>query len=206
MRRNHRNLSFFVIPIFFAALIGCGDGRGAAAGDAANAPVAAVVKVARGNIADNLEIASEFQPFQEVDVYAKVSGYIQKLYVDYGTHVKQGQILAVLEIPELQQQLQQDRGLCPPQRPGVDARSRRFEPGAIGVHRRAPYLYAACRRAEVAPGAYLAGGNRRFKGQGHGSGRGRVGAESGACRGRGSIDCFQRPRSARIRPCSITRA
>jgi RND family efflux transporter MFP subunit len=66
------------------------------------------VKVARGNIADNLEIASEFQPFQEVDVYAKVSGYIQKLYVDYGTHVKQGQILAVLEIPELQQQLQQD--------------------------------------------------------------------------------------------------
>jgi RND family efflux transporter MFP subunit len=102
-------LSFFVIPIFFAALIGCGDGRGAAAGDAANAPVAAVVKVARGNIADNLEIASEFQPFQEVDVYAKVSGYIQKLYVDYGTHVKQGQILAVLEIPELQQQLQQDQ-------------------------------------------------------------------------------------------------
>jgi RND family efflux transporter MFP subunit len=66
------------------------------------------VKVTRGNIADSLEIASEFQPFQEVDVYAKVSGYIQKLYVDYGTHVKQGQLLAVLEIPELQQQLQQD--------------------------------------------------------------------------------------------------
>jgi RND family efflux transporter MFP subunit len=41
-------------------------------------------------------------------VYAKVSGYIQKLYVDWGTHVKQGQLLAVLEIPELQQQLLQD--------------------------------------------------------------------------------------------------
>ena len=67
------------------------------------------MKVARGNIADNLEIASEFQPFQEVNVYAKVSGYIQKLYVNYGTHVKTGQILAVLEIPELQQQLQQDQ-------------------------------------------------------------------------------------------------
>ena len=35
MRRNRRNLSFFVIPIFFAALIGCGDGHGAAADDAA---------------------------------------------------------------------------------------------------------------------------------------------------------------------------
>src|SRR6202140_1714093 len=108
VRLNRRNLSFFVIPIFFAALIGCGDGHGAAADDAANAPVAAVVKVARGNIANNLEIASEFQPFQEVDVYAKVSGYIQKLNVDFGTHVRQGQVLAVLEIPELQQQLQHD--------------------------------------------------------------------------------------------------
>jgi RND family efflux transporter MFP subunit len=66
------------------------------------------VKVVRGNVADNLEIASEFQPFQEVDVYAKVSGYIRKLYVDWGTHVRKGQILAELEIPELQQQLQQD--------------------------------------------------------------------------------------------------
>ena len=46
--------------------------------------------------------------FQEINVYAKVSGYIQKLNVDWGTHVKQGQLLAVLEIPELQQQLQQD--------------------------------------------------------------------------------------------------
>ena len=108
VRRVHRILSFTIFLICSTALIGCGDGHKAAADDAANAPVAAVVKVARGNIADNLEIASEFQPFQEVDVYAKVSGYIQKLYVDYGAHVKQGQILAVLEIPELQQQLQQD--------------------------------------------------------------------------------------------------
>src|SRR5579862_46243 len=108
VRRIHGILSFLIFPIFCTAFIGCGEGRKAAAEDASNIPAAAVVKVARGNIADNLEIASEFQPFQEVDVYAKVSGYIQKLYVDYGTHVKQGQILAVLEIPELQQQLQQD--------------------------------------------------------------------------------------------------
>ena len=108
MRRIHNFLIFFIFLIFSTALIGCGEGHKAAADDAANAPAAAVVKVTRGNIADNLEIASEFQPFQEVDVYAKVSGYIQKLYVDYGTHVKQGQLLAVLEIPELQQQLQQD--------------------------------------------------------------------------------------------------
>jgi RND family efflux transporter MFP subunit len=109
VRRSHPVVSALILLIFSSVLIGCGEGRKAAADDAANGPTAAVVKVSRGNISDNLEIASEFEPFQEVDVYAKVSGYIQKLYVDYGTHVKQGQILAVLEIPELQQQLQQDQ-------------------------------------------------------------------------------------------------
>lgn len=75
---------------------------------AASAPEAAVVNVARHDLTNTLEIASEFQPYQEIEVYAKVSGYIQKLYVDWGTHVKAGQILADLEIPELQQQLQED--------------------------------------------------------------------------------------------------
>ncbi|MGC2722235.1 MAG: biotin/lipoyl-binding protein, partial [Candidatus Acidiferrales bacterium] len=85
---------------------GCGQDRKSDAASAA--PVAAVVKVQRKNLASTLEISSEFQPFQEIDVFAKVSGYIQKLYIDYGTHVKQGQLLAVLEIPELQQQILQD--------------------------------------------------------------------------------------------------
>ena len=66
------------------------------------------MKVQRRNLSSELSVASEFQPHQEVNVYAKVSGYIKKLYVDWGAHVQQGQILAVLEIPELEQQLQQD--------------------------------------------------------------------------------------------------
>jgi RND family efflux transporter MFP subunit len=91
--------------ILSAFACGCGDAHKA---DASVVPRAAVVKVQRKNLSSTLEIASEFLPYQEIDVYAKVSGYIQKLYVDWGTHVKQGQLLAVLEIPELQQQLLQD--------------------------------------------------------------------------------------------------
>lgn len=90
------------------ALTGCGKADNASADNPANAPRVGVVKVTRHDLTSTLEIASEFEPFQEINVYAKVSGYIQKLYVDWGTHVKQGQLLAVLEIPELQQQLQQD--------------------------------------------------------------------------------------------------
>jgi RND family efflux transporter MFP subunit len=56
----------------------------------------------------SLTISSELVPFQEIDVYAKESGYVKQLLVDYGTRVKAGQLMAVLEIPELEQQLQQD--------------------------------------------------------------------------------------------------
>ena len=95
----------FMAIVLSAFANGCGDAHKA---DAADVRQAAVVKVQRKSLSSTLEIASEFLPYQEIDVYAKVSGYIQKLYVDWGTHVKQGQILAVLEIPELQQQLLQD--------------------------------------------------------------------------------------------------
>lgn len=66
---------------------------------------AAVARVERHPIGDSLAIAGEFKPFQDVDVHAKVAGYIKTIYVDVGTHVKEGQTLAVLEVPELAAQL-----------------------------------------------------------------------------------------------------
>jgi RND family efflux transporter MFP subunit len=91
-----------------SVLAACGRTKGVSADDPANAPTASVVKVAKQDISDRLEIASEFQPFQEINVYAKVSGYVQKLNIDWGTHVHRGEVMAVLEIPELEQQLQLD--------------------------------------------------------------------------------------------------
>jgi len=69
------------------------------------APAAAVVKVTRGTLGSPLTLAGAFKPFQDVDVHAKVAGYIKAIYVDVGTHVKAGQTLAVLEVPELQAEL-----------------------------------------------------------------------------------------------------
>jgi RND family efflux transporter MFP subunit len=75
------------------------------AGSDSNGVSAAVARVKRGNIGDTLTIAGAFKPFQEVDVHAKVSGYVQTMYVDVGDHVKEGQTLAVLEVPELAAEL-----------------------------------------------------------------------------------------------------
>ncbi|MGB7726709.1 MAG: efflux RND transporter periplasmic adaptor subunit [Candidatus Acidiferrum sp.] len=68
-------------------------------------PVAGVMKVTRGTLGAPLTLAGAFKPFQDVDVHAKVAGYIKAIYVDVGSHVTEGQTLAVLEVPELQAQL-----------------------------------------------------------------------------------------------------
>ena len=78
-------------------------GEDAAAHEAAPAnPTVSVATASTGFIANQLTVAGVFQPFQEVDVHGKVSGYIRHIYVDIGDRVRQGQTLAVLEVPELQ--------------------------------------------------------------------------------------------------------
>jgi RND family efflux transporter MFP subunit len=67
---------------------------------------AAVVAVTRGSLASSLTIAGQFQPYQQVDLHAKVSGYIRWIGVDIGDKVHQGEVLAKLEVPELQDQYQ----------------------------------------------------------------------------------------------------
>jgi RND family efflux transporter MFP subunit len=66
-------------------------------------------KVDRRPVQRSLTVSSELVPFQEIDVYAKESGFVRRLLVDYGTHVRAGQLIAVLEIPELEAQINQDR-------------------------------------------------------------------------------------------------
>src|SRR5262249_51988360 len=66
---------------------------------------AAVVRVCRGPIENGMVLAGNFKAFQDVDVHAKVAGYIRTIYVDVGDHVKEGQVLAVLEVPELAAEL-----------------------------------------------------------------------------------------------------
>jgi RND family efflux transporter MFP subunit len=96
---------------------------------------AAVVLVKRKPISSSLTLSGEFRPFQEVEVHAKIAGYIRKIYVDVGDRVKAGQTLAVLEVPELSAQLQ-----------GADAAVRRSKDSirrAQGDLDRARSLHAA---------------------------------------------------------------
>lgn len=69
------------------------------------APSVAVVKVTREDLAREMKIPAEFRPYAEVELRAKVSGYLQQINVDFGDEVKAGQALATIEIPELRDEL-----------------------------------------------------------------------------------------------------
>ena len=59
--------------------------------------------------ADEIILPGNVEPFITSPIYARTNGYLKKWYVDIGAHVKQGQLLAVIETPEVDQQLQQAR-------------------------------------------------------------------------------------------------
>jgi RND family efflux transporter MFP subunit len=95
-----------LLPVVFAA--GCS--RGTITEVKADAlAVAPVARVTTADLSRRTVLTAEFRPFQEVDVHAKVAGYLKKIYVDVGDHVQQGQLLAVLEIPEMADDMQRAR-------------------------------------------------------------------------------------------------
>ncbi len=77
----------------------------------AGAPVAEVrqivpvIKATRADLSGELTLTAEFTPFQEVDLMAKVTGYVRTISVDIGDRVREGQSIAALEIPEMQDDL-----------------------------------------------------------------------------------------------------
>jgi RND family efflux transporter MFP subunit len=68
-------------------------------------PLVPTVKVGRIDLVNDLVLTAEFEPFQQVDLMAKVSGYVRSISVDIGDRVHTGQVLATLEIPEMEDDL-----------------------------------------------------------------------------------------------------
>ncbi|MBL7690707.1 MAG: efflux RND transporter periplasmic adaptor subunit [Flavipsychrobacter sp.] len=55
-------------------------------------------------------LPGELLPFERVEIHAKVAGYIRQLNVDIGSVVKQGQIIAVIDAPEIQSRVREAKG------------------------------------------------------------------------------------------------
>ena len=108
-----------IVPIFPLLLAGFGSlllsscGRNkdaeASAATASEIPTVAVAKAATADLSRDLILTAEFKPYQEVDVMAKVSGYVKEIRVDVGDRVKEGDLLATLEVPEMADDLRKSQ-------------------------------------------------------------------------------------------------
>jgi RND family efflux transporter MFP subunit len=72
-------------------------------------PAVSVVSPKRTTPADEVILPGNVQPYISSPIYARTNGYLRKWYFDIGARVKKGQLLAVIETPEVDQQLQQAR-------------------------------------------------------------------------------------------------
>jgi RND family efflux transporter MFP subunit len=117
--RSNRHLAFLAIGVV-AGVLGLGTVSGIrarsatdttlkhAATDAAVLPVN-VVSPQRGAPMLEIRLPGTTQAFTDAPIFARTNGYVKAWYFDIGAHVKQGQLLAVIETPEVDQQLQQAR-------------------------------------------------------------------------------------------------
>jgi len=99
------HLQLLVLSTVIVILSSCAGKASRADDMTTSAPTATIVPVARvtrGSMASELVVTGEFIPHQEIDVMAKEAGYIKSIRVDIGDKVHAGELLAELEIPEMQ--------------------------------------------------------------------------------------------------------
>jgi membrane fusion protein (multidrug efflux system) len=105
VKRHARVASFVGLALLCSA---CARGK-ASPGIAPQAPVVVVAPPQRGTITRKLTLPGDLVGYYQSTLYAKVTGYLKTILVDKGDWVKTGQVLAEIEVPELQQRLERAR-------------------------------------------------------------------------------------------------
>src|ERR1700694_1067635 len=70
-------------------------------------PTVALAKLSQGDAAQSVILPGNIQPYNKAAIYARVSGYLKSWQQDIGAHVTAGQVLASIDSPDLDQQLDQ---------------------------------------------------------------------------------------------------
>ncbi|MEA2916497.1 MAG: hypothetical protein QOJ15_8578, partial [Bradyrhizobium sp.] len=90
-------------------------------------PRVEVVRPRRATVAQRLQTNASLEAFEEADLFAKVSGYLSDVRVDIGDHVKAGQVLAVIDVPEMKQELAEARAQLESKRSSLESARRQLD-------------------------------------------------------------------------------
>ncbi|HZC95088.1 MAG TPA: efflux RND transporter periplasmic adaptor subunit [Bradyrhizobium sp.] len=92
-----------------------------------NTPRVEVVRPRRVTVAQRLQTNATLEAFEETDLFANVSGYLSDVRVDIGDHVKAGQVLAVIDVPEMIQQLAEAEAQFASKKSSLESASRQID-------------------------------------------------------------------------------
>jgi RND family efflux transporter MFP subunit len=98
-------LVVLVVAVILLVVVSLWRSHHGAVLDSTSLVTVAAAQVDREDLFNEVSIPAEFRPYVEVELHAKVSGYLDKMNVDFGDKVKAGELLATIEVPELQDQL-----------------------------------------------------------------------------------------------------
>ena len=90
----------FIIPIMWLDA-GCSHNKSNKGETMPNSDTVAVFTLKKGKINKQMTFPAELTPLDRAEIFAKVSGYINEFKVDIGDHVKKGEVLAILDAPEV---------------------------------------------------------------------------------------------------------
>src|SRR3984885_11941593 len=90
-------------------------------------PRVEVVRPHRTTVARRLQTNATLEAFEESDLFAKVSGYLSDVRVDIGDHVKAGQVLAVIDVPEMNQELAEAKAQMESKKSSLESARRQLD-------------------------------------------------------------------------------
>src|ERR1700704_3132449 len=92
-----------------------------------SAPRVEVVRPRRVTVAQRLQTNATLEAFEEADLFAKVSGYLSDVRVDIGDQVKAGHVLAVIDVPEMKQELAEARAQLESRKSSLESARRQLD-------------------------------------------------------------------------------
>ncbi|MEP7108302.1 MAG: efflux RND transporter periplasmic adaptor subunit [Ferruginibacter sp.] len=98
-----KGLKNIILPLLITCMTGCNQPGRQGSKDAAKSPIDSVTVflLQSASLDKTISLPGELLPNEKVQVYGKVSGYVKKIFVDIGSSVKQGQVIAILDAPEM---------------------------------------------------------------------------------------------------------
>src|SRR3954447_23251417 len=92
-----------------------------------NMPRVEVVRPRRATVAQRLQTNATLAAFEEADLFAKISGYLSDVRVDIGDHVKAGQVLALIDVPEMEQDLAEAKAQLESKQSSLESATRQLD-------------------------------------------------------------------------------